>query len=108
MLRPLMLTNTLVLAVAIGDAQQLALPQELSTTWEVPPGDPLEQVVLLCCRCCQAPVGIFFPFLFWGWCPLVQSRLAALVDTQLRLTHVLPPMRVQTRSIPLALFPPLT
>jgi hypothetical protein len=65
-------------------------------------------VVLLCCRCCQAPVGIFFPFLFWGRCPLVQSRLAALVDTQLRLTHVLPPMRVQTRSIPLALFPPLT
>jgi len=50
----------------------------------------------------------FFPFLFWGRCPLVQSRLAALVDTQLRLTHVLPPMRVQTRSIPLALFPPLT
>ena len=65
-------------------------------------------VVLLCCRCCQAPVGIFFPFLFWGRCPLVQSRLAALVDTQLRLTHVLPPMRVQPRSIPLALFPPLT
>src|SRR5262249_26785104 len=30
------------------------------------------------------------------------------VDTQLRLTPVLPPMRVQTRSIPLALFPPLT
>ena len=50
----------------------------------------------------------FFPFLFWGRCPLVQSRLAALVGTQLRLTHVLPPRRVQTRSIPLALFPPLT
>jgi hypothetical protein len=65
-------------------------------------------VVLLCCRCCQAPIGIFFSFLFWGQGPLVQSRLAALVDTQLRLTHVLPPMRVQTRSIPLALFPPLT
>ena len=30
------------------------------------------------------------------------------VDTQLRLTHVLPPMRAQTRSIPLVLFPPLT
>jgi hypothetical protein len=68
----------------------------------------LQWVVLLCCRCCQAPVGIFFPFLFWGRCPLVQSRLAALVDTQLRLTHVLPPMRVQPRSRPLALFPPLT
>src|SRR6516162_3623919 len=65
-------------------------------------------VVLLCCRYCQAPVGIFFPFLFWGRCPLVQSRLAALVGTQLRLTHVLQPIRVQTQSIPLALFPPLT
>jgi hypothetical protein len=30
------------------------------------------------------------------------------VDTQLRLTPVLPPLHVQTRSIPLALFPPLT
>src|SRR5262249_55882114 len=64
-------------------------------------------VVLLCCRCCQAPVG-FCPFLFLGRFPLVQSRLVAMVDTQLRLTHVLPPMRVQPRSIPLALFPPLT
>src|SRR6516162_7038769 len=25
----------------------------------------------------------FFPFLFWGRCPLVQSRLATLVSTQL-------------------------
>ena len=50
----------------------------------------------------------FFPFLFWGRCPLVQSRLATLVSTQLRLTHVLQPIRVQTQSIPLALFPPLT
>ena len=41
MLRPLMLTSTLVLAIALGDAQQPAPPQELSTTWEVPPGDPL-------------------------------------------------------------------
>jgi len=44
MLRPLMLTSTLLLAIAIGNAQQLAPPQELSTTWEVPPGDPLEHM----------------------------------------------------------------
>jgi len=44
MLRPLMLAGTLVLAVAIGEAQQLVPPQALSTTWEVPPGDPLEHM----------------------------------------------------------------
>jgi hypothetical protein len=49
---------------------------------------------LLCCRCCQAPVGIFFPLPSLGAVHLVQSRLAALVDTQFRLTHVLLPMRV--------------
>ena len=35
------------------------------------------------------------------------GRLAALVDTQLRLTHVLPPMQGQTRALPLDLFPRL-
>src|SRR5262245_49833263 len=44
MLRPLLLTSTLVVAVALGAAQHLAPPQELSTIWEVPPGDPLEHM----------------------------------------------------------------
>src|SRR5262244_2021065 len=44
MLRFLILTGVLVLAIALSDAQQLAPPQELSTTWEVPPGDPLEHM----------------------------------------------------------------
>jgi CubicO group peptidase (beta-lactamase class C family) len=44
MLRPLILTIVLVLVVAMGDAQQPAPLQQLSTTWEVPPGDPLEHM----------------------------------------------------------------
>jgi hypothetical protein len=47
---------------------------------------------LLCCRCCQAPFCIFFPCLLWAQC---------------HLTHVLPLLRVQTRSIPIDLFPRL-
>jgi hypothetical protein len=39
---------------------------------------------------------------------IADHSLATLVGTQLRLTHVLQPIRVQTQSIPLALFPPLT
>src|SRR5262245_31213067 len=44
MLRPLLLTSTLVVAVALGAAQHLAPLQEFSTPWEVPPGDPLEHM----------------------------------------------------------------
>ena len=39
--RPLVI-SALVSVAAVGNAQQRALPTELSTGWEVPPGDPLE------------------------------------------------------------------
>ena len=48
-------------------------------------------------------LAYFFPCLLWMLGPVVRGCLATLVDTQLRLTHVLPPMRVQTRSRPIDL-----
>jgi CubicO group peptidase (beta-lactamase class C family) len=44
MLRPLVLSSALLLTVAVWDIQQAACPKELSTNWEVPPGDPLEHM----------------------------------------------------------------
>ncbi len=44
MLRSLMIFAVLLLAAALCSAQQRAAPEEYPTTWEVPPGDPVEHM----------------------------------------------------------------
>src|SRR3977135_2376063 len=44
MLRSLMILAVLLLPVAVCGAQQRAAPEEYPTTWEVPPGDPVEHM----------------------------------------------------------------
>ncbi len=41
-LERLLIIVALFSVAAVGNAEQQALPKELSTGWEVPPGDPLE------------------------------------------------------------------